>query len=63
MADSIERLGKIKRNDYNERIGLEQSVTVCRRLVVAAVVDAVGRKANWSENSRPVGGFWIAGYR
>jgi len=38
-------------------------VTVYRRLMMAAVVDAVGRKANWSENSRPGGGFWIAGYR
>jgi len=40
MADSIERLGEIKRDDYNEWIGLEQSGdSLYRRLMMAAVVD------------------------
>jgi len=38
-------------------------VTVCRSDIMAAVVEPVGRKANWSEKERWGGGFRKAGYR
>jgi len=32
------------------------------RVIIAAVVDPVGRKANWSEKFKVGGGDWSAGY-
>jgi len=45
--------------------GLDRSrfVTVCKKAMMAASVEPVGRNANWSENVSVGGGFRKAGYK
>jgi len=38
-------------------------VTLCKSMMIAAVVEPVGLKANWSWKVRNMGGFWKAGIR
>jgi len=40
-----------------------RSVTVCKRVMMAASVEPVGRNANWSENFNDGGGLRKAEYR
>ena len=53
-----------KSNETTMTYGLtdRRSMTVLSRVIIAAVVDPVGRKANWSEKFKVGGGDWSAGY-
>jgi hypothetical protein len=56
MSHSIERRGKVDSvNDYI-RVGFQHSGDLVNNLVSAAVVEPVGRDANWSSKISPDGG-------
>jgi len=52
-----------KSNAMTTTYGLDRrrSVTVCKRVMMAASVEPVGRNANWSENVNDGGGLRKAG--
>jgi len=54
-----------KSNEMTMTYGLDRSrfVTVCRKAMMAASVEPVGRNANWSENVSVGGGLRKVGYK
>jgi len=55
--------GWLKSNVMTMTYGLvsNRCVTLCRSVIMAAVVEPVGLKANWSSKARDALGFWKFG--
>ena len=54
-----------KSREMTTTYGLDRSrsVTVCKKVMIAASVEPVGRNANWSENVNDGGGLRKTGYK